>query len=1036
MTSSSRECRRRCLRRRRGTGRYQVQRHEHIAPTSPPPKFPASLSSLPSMLISMAVCLAIMPRTTQSFSFQPVQRAAISSSSLRLGDGRDIRSCSRRLSSRASVPSSKSSLLASKMENFNEFSLVKEAKSNGPGSNDSSGGVRPIYGPSIAMTDSVTVSKKREGRANPNNQGGDGRTSNGNNPLERRGNRSDDRHAGNRLYSNLSMEELKSLTEYHLEMVNTGHDADGDDNDIRRDMIPLAGAQIHELSRLLASWAKIELLDSQHTKILTRKEKVLAAEMAEKILRKLESVRRWDGDDESNGNGRKRVVTTDMYHLVIKAWAKTGNYNDLLRASSLLDNMELIHSKDNQFLKSSIKCHVSLLDGWCKSRAPGAEIKAEELLMRMEATFSKFHRDSLNYQYYGVNRRGNDGNDNDSDNMRMAHDNRKWKGYNDLDDPSTTTTNAKNSSYDKLRTGNGMDIRHYNNVMNRIATSNKPNAGREAERILQHLIDIYKTHGDESVAPNKSSFNTVIKAYAKSGGKAAARNARRMLSMMENPKLIFVEPVVEGVADNGHVRKRDVDVDFMDGKGDEHKRDKVELRILENIEPDKVSCNSLLLAWANSGDKDGGEKAEQLLERMEEVYKRSGNTAIKPDTLTYNAVIKVWGKCGYKYAGERSELLLNKMLRRYEEGDVDVRPDDVSFNSVIHNLANCHEDDSPRRAMRILERMERAYKSGLVEAKPDIISYNSVLNAFAKSGREGCAQQAEEILDGLEHAFDAGEGDIQPDVYSYNIVINAWANIGETSKAVALLDRMSSRAKRGQTNVKPDVKTYNSVLHAWSQSLDRNAPVKALGLLELMFRLYEGGNENARPDVLSFSTVINAFSKSKFPGKAREVNNLLRRMKKLHEEGHEGMEPNIFVYAAVLNACAYTFGRNEEKEEAFEIGIEVYEEIQEKRIANHVAYGSFLRLARKLIADDLNRRDDLITNTFRQCCLDGQVGEYVLKQLRALPKLYISLLEPYIIDGEVQMQDLPTKWTRNVRDRKRNTQGRRRDYNYTKKYSY
>lgn len=198
-----------------------------------------------------------------------------------------------------------------------------------------------------------------------------------------------------------------------------------------------------------------------------------------------------------------------------------------------------------------------------------------------------------------------------------------------------------------------------------------------------------------------------------------------------------------------------------------------------------------------------------------------------------------------------------------------------------------------------------------------------------------------------------------------------------------------------------------------------------------MFRLYDGGDGGAQPDVLSFSTVINAFSKSKFPGKAREVKNLLNRMKQLHEDGQEGMEPNIYVYAAVLNACAYTFGAKEEKEEALKIGIEIYEELQEKGLANHVAYGSFLRICRKLIIDDDARRDELISRAFRHCCVDGQVGEYVLTQLRAISKLYVALLEAYIIDGEVSYNDLPSKWTRNVRDRKRRTQVRRR-YHYNK----
>ena len=133
------------------------------------------------------------------------------------------------------------------------------------------------------------------------------------------------------------------------------------------------------------------------------------------------------------------------------------------------------------------------------------------------------------------------------------------------------------------------------------------------------------------------------------------------------------------------------------------------------------------------------------------------------------------------------------------------------------------------------------------------------------------------------------------------------------------------------------------------------------------------------------------------------------------------MQPNVYVYAAVLNACAYAFGSNEEKEEALNVGIETYEELQSSDIqANHVVYGSFIRLCRKLMPTDDARRNHFITRAFRQCCADGMVGEYVLKQLRAVPDVYMTLLQSYNVDGEVSIEELslPKKWYRNVRDRR------------------
>ncbi len=436
--------------------------------------------------------------------------------------------------------------------------------------------------------------------------------------------------------------------------------------------------------------------------------------------------------------------------------------------------------------------------------------------------------------------------------------------------------------------------------------------------------------------------------------------------------------------------------------------------------------------------------------------------------LIFSSLASSRGKCGHPNAVERSESLLNKMIAMSEAGSSDIIPDDVTFNTVLHTIANSHTADSPRRAMALLGRMEMLHESGLIiGAKPDIVSYNSVLDALAKSGGGvESARLAEEMLNDLEALYDSrrqrrrnrdvGGGfgtsvvgsasslDIRPDVYSYNIVIGAWANCGNANRAVSLLDRMTRQVSRGRTHLQPDATTYNSVLHAWSQSSDRNAPVKALGLLEIMLRLREsggggggGGGGSAAaanfPDVLSFSTVINAFSKSKYPRKARQTRDLLKRMKHLYETGgrREEMRPNVYVYSAVLNACAYTFGRLEEKQEALQIGIETYEELRtlssgddendDGMKANHVAYGSFIRLCRRLMVEDDPRRDVLITTAFRDCCTDGQLGEYVLRQLRPIPGLYALLLDPYIKkeDGEVRYHELPTEWRHNVKEKTR-----------------
>lgn len=329
-------------------------------------------------------------------------------------------------------------------------------------------------------------------------------------------------------YANYSTEELKQLTEYHLsKSIPSEKTNDHEETTLIGDM---SSEQMQEFAKLISSWSKIT---TNH-----RGQRTLAAEMSEQCLREL---------IEEKLAGNKRItqfMTADMYHSVIRAWLKTNSHVDLLHATSLLDLMERTHKGEDKILSNSLRCYATVLDGWCKSRYNGAEVKAEELLHR----------------------------------MRQRH----------ADD---------------------IDVRYYNNVMNRIAVSGKKDAGKEAERFLNILIDSYK-NGKGNIMPDRSSFNTVIKAYARTptntkNGKHAAKDARRILSMMEDAS--------------------------SSGLGG----------IAKDIEPDKVSCTSILTAWANSGERDAGEKAEQLLQRMKDMYSM-GNQGIKPDTVTYNAVIKVW----------------------------------------------------------------------------------------------------------------------------------------------------------------------------------------------------------------------------------------------------------------------------------------------------------------------------------------------------------------------------------------------------------
>ncbi len=392
---------------------------------------------------------------------------------------------------------------------------------------------------------------------------------------------------------------------------------------------------------------------------LTREEKLLAAEMAEQCLRELieeENAALTSSSSSSpiDTSTLSSVVTPpDLYYLVIKAWLDVGkgsgggggglgghgrkgnsSYRDLRHATSLLDFMERQQRKwwqqqqqqqqqlnalqkkrkqrDNRNLRlpsilSVMKCYTVILDGWCKSKMSGSEIKAEEILRRMMTSITMTM-------------------------TMMEHD-----GH------------AGGDDREKVDEAAGMVlVRQYNNVMNRIATSGKLSAGAETERLLYELIAASSlsslsylpsqsldttlstaattTTNDLSfaaraplliLAPDRITFNTVIKAYANSGGENAIANAERILSVMEN----YRPPSSQ----------------------------KQSVRKITNIAPDKISYTSVLMAYASNNGKrksiDAGERAEELLGRITKLYKEGGGGGggdVKPDTVMYNSVLKVW----------------------------------------------------------------------------------------------------------------------------------------------------------------------------------------------------------------------------------------------------------------------------------------------------------------------------------------------------------------------------------------------------------
>jgi hypothetical protein len=500
----------------------------------------------------------------------------------------------------------------------------------------------------------------------------------------------------------------------------------------------------------------------------------------------------------------------------------------------------------------------------------------------------------------------------------------------------------------------------------------------------------------------RKTFNFLIDAWAFSGELDAADHAMRLLDRME-----FLQKFPDFVSSS----------------------------------PDVRSYTKVINAISRSARPDAGEVAESILDKMEQLYLSGVNPSAKPNTFTYTAVIEAYANCGGDGAAEKAEEILERMIAKFNQGDPDVTPTSRCFNAAINAYGKSDLPGAAHRAEQIFHRMDGIYMSGVEEAKPSTFNYNSLITALANSGEEGSAQRAAELLQQMEQCYAAGDMDCRPTTVSFNAVIDAYAKSGEVygaARAEEIVRHMEDLHEAGE-EVRPNTRSFNSVLNAYAKSGDEGGAVKAQELLDFMLGLYDRGNEAVQPDVHSFCTVINgksaslalpvvsfvflclmlhitAWARSQQPNKAERANNLFRSMVQAYQNGNESLRPNVVAVNAVMNACAYTPGDVMAQSRAMEIAHKRLRELENSEYGSpdQVTYGTFLKVCANQMPD-CSTRQQIIEVIFRKCVQDGQVGNFVLQQMRAMgpPALYLRLVGREI-EEESRMEDLPGAWWCNV----------------------
>jgi hypothetical protein len=205
------------------------------------------------------------------------------------------------------------------------------------------------------------------------------------------------------------------------------------------------------------------------------------------------------------------------------------------------------------------------------------------------------------------------------------------------------------------------------------------------------------------------------------------------------------------------------------------------------------AINSVITAWAKSGDEDGPRRAEQLIVFMDEVDKENGSLGLcSPNVRSFTSLIDAYAQTNEWDGVSQCEMTFNRLLDQSMDGNEDLEPTVATWTIVISAWARLSKKNykgAADRSHRLLKRMETLHRDNRISFEPDAITYVSCMNAFVFSKESDAPPRAEAILDEMNEKYLDGDDTMKPSSRSVKIVIDAWIKKGNMERAEDLLDR-------------------------------------------------------------------------------------------------------------------------------------------------------------------------------------------------------------------------------------------------------
>jgi len=341
------------------------------------------------------------------------------------------------------------------------------------------------------------------------------------------------------------------------------------------------------------------------------------------------------------------VPNESSFHAVLMGWSKTGKPES---AEELLHQMHEWYVAGAHDSPPTTQTYNIVLDSWAKSGRQDAWQRGRDILRHMEALY-KAGEDGVKPNVItwntALNCFRNCGKGDFHHAFKFLEDFLQAIDEGNIEGaPTSVTWNTLFTLCEK----NASDDFRVNQIWGMMKSRGlKPSVGTythlyrcyaqyasEGTRALQQMEKyIHQMKQDEDVVPGRATYLALIDAYIAFG---RLEKAERVLSE-------FCRAVPSSDL------------------------------ITADLEP----FHRILSGWLRIGKP---RRVESMVLLMEELSHRDGFGAIKPDVATYNILLQAWARSGERQAGERADLILREMTSRGVNADL------KSHNIALNAWAN------------------------------------------------------------------------------------------------------------------------------------------------------------------------------------------------------------------------------------------------------------------------------------------------------------------------------------------------------------